>query len=227
MTEDGKQDKLLKAVHANKPSQPDPSAEIAFSDHLRENLQQEEITALYPRFSKGLNDFDQMMRRVIFRSLAKKVGNGLEVGANIGFKHLETFQIGNNVFMGESVYLQGRLDGVAKIGDGCWIGPQAYLDARNLELGKHVGWGPGAKVLGSEHAALPIDEPVISTTLRCKPVVVEDWADIGTNAVILPGVRIGKGAIVGAGAVVSKDIPQFTVAAGVPAKVIRNRKNKE
>jgi acetyltransferase-like isoleucine patch superfamily enzyme len=140
---------------------------------------------------------------------------------------LETFQIGNNVFIGESVYLQGRLDGVAKIGDGCWIGPQAYLDARNLELGKHVGWGPGAKVLGSEHTAIPIDEPVISTTLRCKPVVVEDWADIGTNAVILPGVRIGKGAIVGAGAVVNKDIPQFTVAAGVPAKVIRNREDKE
>lgn len=227
MTEDGKQDRLLEAVHANKPSQPDPSAEIAFSDHLRENLQKEEIIALYPRFSKGLNDFDQMMRRIIFRSLAKKVGNGLEVGANVGFKHLETFQIGNNVFIGESVYLQGRLDGVAKIGDGCWIGPQAYLDARNLELGKHVGWGPGAKVLGSEHTAIPIDEPVISTTLRCKPVVVEDWADIGTNAVILPGVRIGKGAIIGAGAVVNKDIPQFTVAAGVPAKFIRNREDKE
>jgi acetyltransferase-like isoleucine patch superfamily enzyme len=227
MTEDGKQDRLLEAVHANKPSQPDPSAEIAFSDHLRENLQKEEIIALYPRFSKGLNDFDQMMRRIIFRSLAKKVGNDLEVGANVGFKHLETFQIGNNVFIGESVYLQGRLNGVAKIGDGCWIGPQAYLDARNLELGKHVGWGPGAKVLGSEHTAIPIDEPVISTTLRCKPVVVEDWADIGTNAVILPGVRIGKGAIIGAGAVVNKDIPQFTVAAGVPAKFIRNREDKE
>ena len=227
MTEDSKQERLLKAVHANKPSLPDPSAEIAFSGHLRENHQKEEIIALYPRFSKGLNDFDQMMRRIIFRSLAKKVGNGLEVGANVGFKHLETFQIGNNVFIGESVYLQGRLDGVAKIGDGCWIGPQAYFDARNLELGKHVGWGPGAKVLGSEHTAIPIDEPVISTTLRCKPVVVEDWADIGTNAVILPGVRIGKGAIIGAGAVVNKDIPQFTVAAGVPAKFIRNREDKE
>ena len=58
-------------------------------------------------------------------------------------------------------------------------------------------------------------------------MVVEDWADIGTNAVILPGVRIGKGAIIGAGAVVNKDIPQFTVAAGVPAKFIRNREDKE
>lgn len=227
MTEYNKQDGAQEAVHANKPLEPDPAGETSFSDHLREHLKQEEITALYPRFSKGLNDFDQMMRRVIFRSLAEKMGHGLEVGANVGFKHLETFQIGDKVFIGESVYLQGRFDGIAKIGDGCWIGPQAYLDARNLQLGKHVGWGPGAKVLGAEHTAIPVDEPVISTALHCQPVVVEDWADIGTNAVILPGVRIGKGAIIGAGAVVTKDIPSFAVAAGVPAKVIRNRKNKE
>jgi len=101
-----------------------------------------------------------------------------------------------------------------------WIGPQSYFDARNLVLEPHVGWGPGAKVLGSVHTGVPVDVPIIQTDLEIKPVRVGEWADIGTNAVLLPGVTIGKGAMVGAGAVVTEDVPAFAKVAGVPAKVI-------
>ena len=107
-----------------------------------------------------------------------------------------------------SVFIQGRFDGRCKIGNHVWIGPQSYFDARNLVLGNHVGWGPGAKVLGSAHTGLPVDVPIIETDLVIKPVRVEDWADIGTGAVLLPGVTVGKGAIVGAGAVVTRDVPR-------------------
>jgi len=88
-----------------------------------------------------------------------------------------------------------------------------------------VGWGPGAKVLGSQHTGLPVSEPVITTDLEIKPVRIGAGADIGTNATILPGVSIGEGAIVGAGAVVTNDIPAYAVAAGVPARVLRYRKD--
>jgi acetyltransferase-like isoleucine patch superfamily enzyme len=54
-------------------------------------------------------------------------------------------------------------------------------------------------------------------------VRIGDWADIGTNATILPGVTIGKGSIIGAGAVVVEDVPDFAVVAGVPAKLLRMR----
>ncbi len=167
------------------------------------------------------------MRKVIWKSLARACGNGLQVGSGAGFKHPETFEIGNGVFIGAQAYIQGRFDGTCRIGDNVWIGPQAYFDARDLVLEDYVGWGPGAKVLGSSHTAMPVDVPIIRTDLEIKPVRVGAWADIGTNATILPGVTIGKGAIVGAGAVVVDDVEPFSVVAGVPAKFIRWRTDQD
>jgi hypothetical protein len=74
---------------------------------------------------------------------------------------------------------------------------------------------------------IPIDVPIIRTDLEIKPVRVGAWADIGTNATILPGVTIGKGAIVGAGAVVVSDVEPFSVVAGVPAKFMRWRSDSD
>ena len=193
------------------------------AEHLLDSFSPEEILALYPKYSEGLSGYDHLMRRVIWKALAKEMGDGVTIGTGVKFKHLETFRIGDGVFIGDSVHLQGRFDGEADIGAGTWIGPQAYLDARALFIGKDVGWGPGAKVLGSQHTGEPADLPIIRTDLEIKPVRVEDGADVGTGATLLPGVRIGKGAIVGAGAVVTKDVPPMTVAAGVPAKPIRKR----
>jgi acetyltransferase-like isoleucine patch superfamily enzyme len=78
-------------------------------------------------------------------------------------------------------------------------------------------------VLGSEHTGQPLDVPIIQTDLEIRPVRIGAGADIGVNAVILPGVTVGAGAIVGAGAVVTRDVPPNAVVAGVPARVIRMR----
>lgn len=71
-----------------------------------------------------------------------------------------------------------------------------------------MGWGSGAKVLGSADTGEPIDIPIITTSLVIKPVVTETGADIGMNASILPRMRADAHAIVGAGAVVAQDIPK-------------------
>ena len=68
--------------------------------------------------------------------------------------------------------------------------------------------------------------PIIATDLVIKPVVVGFGADIGMNASILPGVRIGANSIVGAGAVVTHDVPDYAIVAGVPARVIRDRRDR-
>ena len=127
------------------------------------------------------------------------------------------------MFIGEHAFIQGRFDGRCLIGDHTWIGPQSYFDARDLVIEEYVGWGPGAKVLGSRHTGVPLDVPVIQTDLEIEPVRICAWADIGVNAVVLPGVTIGRGAIVGAGSVVTTDVEPFSIVAGVPARLVRRR----
>ena len=213
------------AVFGAKPTRPDPEWERGLAQHLRESRSREELHALYGRFRSGEGAFDYLMRRVLLRALCKSAGDELQVGPNVVLKHPETMEFGNSVFIGAQAMIQGRFDGTCRIGNHVWIGPQAYFDARNLVLEDYVGWGPGAKVLGSEHTGDPIDQPIIATPLTIKPVVIGFGADIGTNATILPGVHIGANAVIGAGAVVNHDVPEYAVAAGVPAKIIRSRRD--
>jgi acetyltransferase-like isoleucine patch superfamily enzyme len=215
--------RIVHAVHGQQEVQPDARFEQEFADELRNTSSRESLLELYSRFAQGDTDFDLRMRRILWRTVARRVGHGLRVGPAVGFKHLETFELGDNVFIGAQAYIQGRFDGRCVIGDHVWIGPQSYFDARDLVIEDYVGWGPGAKVLGSEHTGLPHDVPVIQTDLVIRPVRVGAWADIGTNAVLLPGVTVGKGSIVGAGAVVTHEVPDYAIVAGVPARFVRWR----
>jgi acetyltransferase-like isoleucine patch superfamily enzyme len=214
------------AVHGREDTRSDPDFEIGLSRSLTASYGAH-LTELYARFAVGEGPLDAMMRRCIWRSVARQCGHGLQIGSGVGFKHLETFELGDGVFIGAQAYIQGRFDGRTVIGNRVWIGPQAYLDARDLVLEDYVGWGPGAKVLGSAHTGIPADVPVIQTDLEIRPVRVGAWADIGTNATLLPGVTVGKGAIVGAGAVVIDDVAPFSIVAGVPARFIRWREGAQ
>lgn len=212
--------RVVKAVHGLRSIAPDPAYEVGLAEALCAQYGREGLFELYRRFAGGGGHLDTMMRRICLRALVRHCGDGVSIGVNVGLHHPETFEIGTGVFIGEQTILQGRFDGRCVIGDGVWIGPQSYFDARDLVLGDHVGWGPGAKVLGSAHTGLPADVPIIRTDLEIAPVRVEAWADIGVNAVLMPGVTVGRGSIVGAGAVVTRDVPAFAKVAGVPARIV-------
>ncbi len=217
----------VKATHGAEVDIPaDPVEEVALAARLRGSETPPALLALYDRFAHGQSAFDFMMRRVLWRALARRVGDGLRIEPGAGFKHIETFDIGTGVFIGAQAYIQGRIGGRCAIGDRAWIGPQAYFDARDLVIGARVGWGPGAKVLGSAHVADPLDVPIIQTDLVIKPLRIGEGADIGVNAVILPGITVGAHSIVGAGAVVTKDVEPYAVVAGVPARQLRSRKDR-
>lgn len=219
--------RVVPAVHGRQVITPDPPDEIALADELRRTRSHAELLSLASAHAMGDNELDSRMRRVVWRALARKFGHGVRIGRGAMARHPETFEIGDGVVIGEQVFIQGRFDGRCVIGDRVWIGPQAYLDARDLVIEECVGWGPGARVLGSQHTGIPSDVPVIETDLRIEPVRVGAWADVGVNAVLLPGITVGRGAIVGAGAVVTGDVAPFSVVMGVPARFARWREGHE
>ena len=113
-------------------------------------------------------------------------------------------KVGRNVFIGEEVFIDTLYPEMIRIEDGAFLAARCIVlahmrDLTNYKKGMWIG-----------------DCPHI-----VKPVRIGKGANVGMGTVILPGVTIGKGAIIGAGAVVSQNIPDYTVAVGVPAKVIK------
>jgi 2,3,4,5-tetrahydropyridine-2,6-dicarboxylate N-acetyltransferase len=116
----------------------------------------------------------------------------------------EQVEIGKN-----AVIMMGAVINIgAVIGEGTMVDMNAVIGGRGT-VGKNCHIGAGAVIAG-------VIEPP-----SAKPVVIEDDVVIGANAVILEGVRVGKGAVVAAGAIVTDDVPEYTVVAGVPARVIK------
>jgi len=92
-----------------------------------------------------------------------------------------------------------------------------------VTIGGFVAIGSGVKIFSAEHSFSGREVAPYCQPITERPVVIEDEAYLGLNAVILGGVRVGRGSVVGAGAVVTKDVPPYAVVAGVPARVIRYR----
>lgn len=105
------------------------------------------------------------------------------------------------------------------IGDNTLIGNNAFLDGRcGISIGHCVQTASEVAIYTLQH---DIDDPWFGAVGA--PVIIEDYVYLGPRVIVLPGVRIGRGAVVAAGAVVTKDVAPFTMVAGVPAKFVRER----
>ncbi len=109
-----------------------------------------------------------------------------------------------------------------EIGVDTIIGDHAFIDGREkVIIGNHTDIASQVLIYNSEH-----DINSAEFKASTGPIEIGDYVFIGPRTIILPGVKIGRGAIVGAGAVVTKDVPEFAIVGGVPAKIIGERKNK-
>lgn len=125
---------------------------------------------------------------------------------------------GAHIHMGTQFFYPANIS----IGEGSIIGQNAILDGRDkLTIGKYVDIASEVMIYNSEH---DINSPDFKATTE--PVGIGDYCFIGPRSIILPGVKIGKGAVVGAGAVVTKDVSEFAIVGGVPAQVIGERRIK-
>jgi acetyltransferase-like isoleucine patch superfamily enzyme len=138
--------------------------------------------------------------------------------------HPENVSLDEDVYVGHQAILKGYFQNELRVGAGSWIGQAAFLHAAGgLTVGRRVGIAPHVCILTSIHADPGRDVPIMDGALEFAAVTLEDGCDIGINATILPGVRVGQGAQVGAGAVVTRDVPPHAVVAGNPARILRQR----
>jgi acetyltransferase-like isoleucine patch superfamily enzyme len=132
--------------------------------------------------------------------------------------------VGAYALIRPSSYYGGGIGEGMTVGDNSNIGPFAYIGCSGLvTIGKNVMMGPRVGIYAENHNFSRVDIPMKHQGVTHGFVEIGDDCWIGANSVILSNVRIGQGAIVSAGSVVTKDVPPLGIVAGVPAKLVRTR----
>jgi len=145
------------------------------------------------------------LRRWITKALFRRAGGNINIEKGAYFGDGSQIEIGDNSGIGVNC----RACGPIKIGDNVMMGPEVII-------------------LTISHKYDRLDVPMLEQGHNSpEPVSIGDDVWIGTRAIILPGISIGKGAIIGAASIVTKDVPEYAVVCGNPAKVIKYRTDKD
>ena len=144
-----------------------------------------------------------VLRYALYKSICPKFGDCVSIFPNVYIMNAENLSIGDNVS----------------------IHPMSYLEAYGgIEIGNEVSIAHGVTIMSVSHGYKDLDIPIRRQELIPMSVKLEDDIWIGAKATLLGGVCVGNGSIVGANAVVTKDIPPFSISAGCPARIINSRK---
>jgi len=157
-----------------------------------------------------------------------KCGKNVKINAPNIVGHPELIEIGDDTVILDGVRLQSypelvKKKPVIKIGKRCFLGFRlCILAGDDVIIGDDVLMASDITLCAHNHGINPeLSIPYMSQELICKPILVGDNCWIGDKVIIVAGVSIGKGSVIGAGSVVTKDIPDHCLAVGIPAKVIK------
>lgn len=157
---------------------------------------------LLPITNYPIGKISKWLRGLLCRKLFRYCGHGINI------EHGADFATGSTI----------------SIGDRSGIGVDSWIRA-DLTIGRDVMMGPRVIIYGRDHTFDRTDIPMMDQGMgEYVPIIIEDDVWIGAGVIILKGVRIGQGAIVASGAVVTKDVPPYAIVGGNPANVIRYRK---
>ncbi|NOW02660.1 acyltransferase [Clostridium beijerinckii] len=146
-------------------------------------------------------NFLNCIKRFLLRKVFIKVGNHANIRPNIRFILGRNISIGNNSSIGYRCYLQ---------------------DGAQITIGDDVMMGPEVKIYTTNHGTSKEKIMRLQPSVH-RPVKIEDDVWIGHNVIILPNVTIGKGAVLGAGAIITKDVEEYAIVGGSPARVLKYR----
>lgn len=146
-----------------------------------------------------------------------KIGKYSSIHWLARFSNPAGISIGHHSIIGNDAYLDGRYIRKKK-GIRVYLSDFLNPSYRPLTIGNNVSIAGEVRIFTMQH---DIDDPDFKE--EAGPVVIEDYVVIGTRVTILPGVRVGKGAVIASGAVVTKDVPAYAMVGGVPAVFIRER----
>ena len=192
-----------------------------------------------------------LVRGLLWRRRLRACGGRLFVGRRAVIRFPRYVSVGRNVYIGDDTWISGlSVEGIRiadhvrirehvwiqatstldnpgvglRIGEGTYIGPRTMLGAGGgITIGRQVTVGAAVHVLAENHEFGGADVPINAQGVTRRGIVIEDDVWIGNAAIVLDGVRIGRGAVIGAGAVVTRDVAAESVAVGNPARVIRRR----
>ncbi len=190
------------------------------------------------------------LRQIGFKSLLRGQGKGAVWGRNVTLRHPQKIKVGkrcvieeycslsaqgdenSGITLGEEVLLGrstvlGTRNGTVEIGDYSNIGANCRIGTTTrVKFGKHVLLAANCYIGGAQHKFDRLDVPIMRQGYDSKGgVVIEDDVWLGAGVMVLDGVTIGTGSVIGAAAVVTKDIPAYSIAIGIPAKVVGSRKD--
>jgi acetyltransferase-like isoleucine patch superfamily enzyme len=188
------------------------------------------------------------LRALAYRLIMRLDGT-VAIEAGVRLRHAGNIRLGRGVYLDERSYLHATPGGIA-IGDGTFVMYGAVLHVYNFRnlpqagitigrnsligeysvvrgqggvtIGDRVYTSPFTQIIAVNHVFDDPDVPFVDQGITARGIVIEDDVWLGASAVITDGVRVGKGAVVAAGAVVTRDVPPHTVVAGVPARVVRH-----
>jgi acetyltransferase-like isoleucine patch superfamily enzyme len=192
------------------------------------------------------------LRRLLFPSLFGAVGKNVIFGHHLNLRAPHRIFIGANTVLDDYAFLsfRGTAEQGIRIGSNALLGRYSQLKVRNgdmelgdkvnigpfchlgtvstLRVGDHSMFGSNCFIGGVRHDFSDPDRPIVEQKLNtAKGVEIGHDVWLGAHVVVIDGVSIGDGAVIGANAVVTRDVPPFTIAAGVPAKVIGRRNREE
>lgn len=185
-----------------------------------------------------------VLRGVAYRTVLEQVGSGCFIEKDVRWQVPRRIRLGRRVMIGEGCFLDAHsLTGHISLGDDVWLSRGCYVMAHRdaavliddrayighrcllygtagLRVGQDVLMANDVQLICGNHTFARRDVPIRAQPPEGHPIVIEDDVWLGASTIVLGGVTVGTGSVVGAGAVVTRSLPPYSIARGVPAKIV-------